>query len=177
MTTWPTLGALAEPDVDALNGIGTQERLHVSDQLLTEGTHHDAIYLALDGELSVSVKGRNAAIAYVGKGEIVGEMSLLESQPASATLCAITPVTALRIPRDALEENLAADLLLWLRDRYPNDTDEELTKRFRDYARDHLAIVDRLSDFFLGLNFNRLLRPARAPKPQLPEENESCKSA
>jgi len=55
------------------------------------------------------VKGRNAVIAYVGKGEIVGEMSLLESQPASATLCAISPVTVLRIPRDALEENLAAD--------------------------------------------------------------------
>ena len=57
----------------------------------------------------MSVKGRDTAIAYVGKGEIVGEMSLLESQPASATLCAITPVTVLRIPRDALEENLAAD--------------------------------------------------------------------
>src|SRR5262249_59286387 len=64
---------------------------------------------ARDGELSVSVEGRNAVIAYVGKGEIVGEMSLLESQPASATLCAITPVTVLRIPRDALEKNLAAD--------------------------------------------------------------------
>jgi len=38
-------------------------------------------------------------------------------------------------------------------------------------ACDDLAIVDRLSDFFLGLNFNRLLRPARAPRPQLPEEN------
>jgi len=102
-------GALKEPDVEALMRIGTQQQLHVGDQLLTEGTHHDAIYLVLDGELSVSVKGRNAAIAYVGKGEIVGEMSLLESQPASATLCAITPVTVLRIPRDALEENLAAD--------------------------------------------------------------------
>ena len=101
--------ALEEPDVEALMRIGTQQQLHVSDQLLTEGTPHDAIYLVLDGELSVSVKGHNAAIAYVGKGEIVGEMSLLESQPASATLCAITPVTVLRIPRDALEENLAAD--------------------------------------------------------------------
>jgi CRP/FNR family transcriptional regulator, cyclic AMP receptor protein len=102
-------GALEEADVEALMRIGTQQQLHVSDQLLTEGTHHDAIYLVLDGELSVSVKGRNAAIAYVGKGEILGEMSLLESQPASATLCAITPVTVLRIPRDALEKNLAAD--------------------------------------------------------------------
>ena len=49
--------ALEEPDVEALMRIGTQKQLHVSDQLLTEGTHHDAIYLVLDGELSVSVKG------------------------------------------------------------------------------------------------------------------------
>ena len=103
------LGALEKPDVEALLRSGTQQQLHVSDQLLTEGAQHDAIYLVLDGELSVSLKGRTTAIAYVGKGEIVGEMSLLESQPASATLCAITPVTVLRIPRDTLEENLAAD--------------------------------------------------------------------
>ena len=102
-------GALKAPDVEALMRIGTEQRLHVGEQLLTEGTHHDAIYLVLDGELSVSVSGRNAAIAYVGQGEMVGEMSLLESQPASATLCAITPVTVLRIPRDALEESLATD--------------------------------------------------------------------
>ena len=72
--------------------------------------------------------------------------------------------------RDATRPNKPDELLLWLRDRYPNDTDEELTKRFREHARDDLAIVDRLSDFFLGLNFNRLLRPARAPGPQSPEE-------
>jgi DMSO/TMAO reductase YedYZ molybdopterin-dependent catalytic subunit len=102
-------GGLGEPDVEALMRIGTKQQLQVGQQLLTEGTHHDAIYLVLGGELIVSVKGRNAAIAYVGKGEIVGEMSLLESQPASATLCAITPVTVLRIPRDSLEQKLAAD--------------------------------------------------------------------
>src|ERR1700745_3760595 len=102
-------GALEEPDVEALMRIGTHQQLHVSDELLTEGTHHDAIYLVLDGELSVSVKGRNTTIACVGKGEIVGEMSLLETQPASATLSAITPVKVLRIPRDRLEESLAAD--------------------------------------------------------------------
>ena len=102
-------GALEEPDVEALMRIGTRQQLHVGDKLLTEGTHPDAIYLVLEGKLSVAVKGRDTAIAYVGKGDIVGEMSLLESQPASATVCAITPVTVLRIPRDALEENLAAD--------------------------------------------------------------------
>ena len=39
--------ALEEPDVEALMRIGTQKQLHVSDRLLTEGTHHDAIYLKL----------------------------------------------------------------------------------------------------------------------------------
>src|ERR1700746_1979596 len=68
---------------------------------------------------------------------------------------------------DAKRPNKPDELLLWLRDRYPNDTDEELTKRFREHARDDLTIVDRLSDFFLGLNFNRLLRPAR---PESAEE-------
>jgi hypothetical protein len=72
--------------------------------------------------------------------------------------------------RDATRPDKPDELLLWLRGRYPNATDEELTKRFREHARDDLAIVDRLSDFFLGLNFNRLLRPARAPRAQLPEE-------
>ena len=71
---------------------------------------------------------------------------------------------------DAKRPNKPDELLLWLRGRYPNDTDEELTKRFREHARDDLAIVYRLSDFFLRLNFNRLLRPARAPRPESPED-------
>ena len=52
-------GALEEPDVDALMRIGTRQQLHVGDKLLTEGTHPDAIYLVLDGDLSVSLKGRH----------------------------------------------------------------------------------------------------------------------
>jgi hypothetical protein len=72
--------------------------------------------------------------------------------------------------RDATRPNKPDELLLWLRSSYPNDTDKELTKRFREHARDDLAIVDRLIDLFIGLNFSRLLRPARATRPQSPEE-------
>jgi hypothetical protein len=72
--------------------------------------------------------------------------------------------------RDTKKPNKPDELLLWLRGRYPNDTDEELTKRFREHARGDLTIVDGLSDFFLRLNFNRLLRRAPASRPQSPEE-------
>ena len=37
---------------------------------------------------------------------------------------------------DAKRPSKPDELLLWLRGRYPNDTDEELTKRFREHARD-----------------------------------------
>ena len=73
---------------------------------------------------------------------------------------------------DATKPNKPDELLLWLRDRYPNDTDEELTKRFREHARDDLTIVDGLSDFFLGLNFNKLLRSSPAPRLKSPKEKE-----
>ena len=73
--------------------------------------------------------------------------------------------------RNAAKPNKPDELLLWPRSRCPNDTNEELTKRFREHARDDLAIVDRLSDFFLRLSFNRLSRLARAPRTQSPEEN------
>ena len=71
--------------------------------------------------------------------------------------------------RDANRPNKPDDLLLWLRGRYPNDTNEELTKRFREHARDDLTIVDGLSYFFLGLNFNKLLRQAPAPRTKSPK--------
>jgi hypothetical protein len=74
--------------------------------------------------------------------------------------------------RDANRPNNPDELLLWLRGRYPNDTNKELTKRFRERARDDLTIIDGLSDFFLGLNFNKLLGSAPALRPESPEEKE-----
>src|SRR5262249_5953387 len=74
--------------------------------------------------------------------------------------------------RDANRPNKPDELLLWLRGRYPNDTNKELTKRFREHARDDLTIIDGLSDFFLELNFNKLLRSALAPRPESPEKRE-----
>ena len=74
--------------------------------------------------------------------------------------------------RDANRPNKPDELLLWLRERYPNDTNKELTKRFREHALNDLTVIDGLSDFFLGLNSNKLLRSAPAPRPESPEEKE-----
>ena len=46
----------------------------------------------------------------------------------------LTLLENLSYDRDATRPNKPDELLLWLRGRYPNDTDEELTKRFRERA-------------------------------------------
>ena len=46
--------------------------------------------------------------------------------------------------RDANLPNKPGELLLWLRGRYPNDTNEELIKRFREHARDDLRPAQTL---------------------------------
>src|SRR5215831_736676 len=74
--------------------------------------------------------------------------------------------------RDANRPNKPNELLLWLRGHYPNDTNEELKKRFREHARDDLTIVDGLSDFFLGLSFDKLLRSAPPPRSVSPKEKK-----
>jgi CRP-like cAMP-binding protein len=83
-------GALEEPDIEVLMRLGTRQQLLVGDQLLTEGTHPDAIYLVLEGELSVSVKGRDTTIAYVGKGRSSARCRC-SNHPASAATLAPSP--------------------------------------------------------------------------------------
>lgn len=56
--------------------------------LFEEGTLGDIMYVVLDGELEISVRGE--LIATLGKGEIAGEMALIEAKPRSASAVART---------------------------------------------------------------------------------------
>lgn len=75
--------------------------------LIEQGQPGGPIYLILDGMLRVSVDDEE--VAELGPGAIVGERSVLEGGPATATVTAITPVRVAEIPaaeldRSALEE-------------------------------------------------------------------------
>ena len=62
----------------------------------------------LDGKVSVEAKGVGQ-IATLGSGEMLGEMSLVDETPPSATVLVIEPTQILRIPRGTLNAKLAAD--------------------------------------------------------------------
>lgn len=56
--------------------------------IIEHGTMGETMFVVVEGEASISLHGRELAIA--GPGEIVGEMSLLSGHPRSATVTALT---------------------------------------------------------------------------------------
>jgi hypothetical protein len=84
------------------------DNLNEGTELVRQGTPGDALFLLLDGVLSVEVD--NTRIAEVGPGAIVGERSLLEGGLRTATLTALTPVRVARASRDAVDLAALAQL-------------------------------------------------------------------
>jgi len=59
--------------------------------LIKEGTYGQEFMILASGEASVTVGGR--AVATIGAGDFIGEMSLLDGDLRSATVTALTPIT------------------------------------------------------------------------------------
>jgi CRP/FNR family transcriptional regulator, cyclic AMP receptor protein len=66
--------------------------------VMAEGELGDSLYLIVDGKVQV-YKG-DRLIVELGERECVGEMAILDSEPRSATVKAIGPVSALKIERE-----------------------------------------------------------------------------
>lgn len=102
-------GELNDADVDWLVSCGQPEHVSASATLIREGQHIDAIYIVLEGSLEVTVGGPDQTITVVGPGEVLGEMSFLDSRPASTSIRARTESSVFRLPRTALEEQLTSN--------------------------------------------------------------------
>ncbi len=66
------------------------------------GDTGDSAYIILSGEADVLVdkEGTEVAVAKVGKNELIGEIAILCNVPRTATIRAVTELTALKIPKD-----------------------------------------------------------------------------
>ena len=108
---YQTVRALRE-DVEAFVREGgwfpTQSFRHGA-TLMREGEVSDVAYLVTAGECEVfkMVEGERRVLRRVGPGELVGEIALVTRAPRSATVEAMTDVTALVVTRAALDQELA----------------------------------------------------------------------
>lgn len=104
-------GELSDDDIDWLISTASKERIAPGTIIIQEGKPVDALYILLEGTLSVSVAAMgNKRIATLTSGEIVGEMSFIDSRPPSATVETIEECLVLAIPRSLLTEKLHQDV-------------------------------------------------------------------
>lgn len=104
------LGILNDADLEWMITAGAKQRLNPGEVLIQEGQPAASIFLVLDGVFSVVAQAAgNKEVARLRSGEIVGEMSFVDSRPPSATVRALEPSSVLAIPRRSLQERLSQD--------------------------------------------------------------------
>lgn len=101
-------GQLNDSDLDWLIARGAKQRVSPGETLIEKGKNIDALYILLDGILEVSGLPNEKRVR-LNSGEVVGEISLLDSRPPTATITAVSAAELLRVPRDALMEKLRLD--------------------------------------------------------------------
>ncbi|MEJ6007873.1 patatin-like phospholipase family protein [Paucibacter sp. AS339] len=78
--------------------------------LMTQGEAGDAMYLLLSGRLRTYITnefGETRVVREIGRGQIVGEMSLFTDEPRSATLVAIRDSVLVRLAKERFKQLLA----------------------------------------------------------------------
>ena len=102
------MGILEDTDVSWLGDNGNKLLVPGGKVLVREGEPNDSLFIVLNGELTVATRTRGE-IARLRAGEIVGEISFVDSRPPSATVVASRESLVLSIPRAALRHKLEAD--------------------------------------------------------------------
>jgi CRP/FNR family cyclic AMP-dependent transcriptional regulator len=94
-------GVLNDSDIDWMARTGSRREIRRQQVLIQEGVPIDAIVLLLQGRMGVSVSGAGE-IAQIEAGDFIGEMSLVDSAPPSATVGAQVDCVALFLDKRAL---------------------------------------------------------------------------
>jgi CRP-like cAMP-binding protein len=131
---------LTPPQAESLAESVSKRRYKRGEILVTQGNKSNALYIVLAGRARVVMtdsKGREVILATMRAGDYVGEMSLIDGEPHSATVVADQQVDALILGRDdflrCLTENSAMSFVVM----------QELVQRLRKSSQkiSSLALV------------------------------------
>jgi CRP-like cAMP-binding protein len=100
----PLFAKLSDTQAISLIGSLEKQRYKRSDHIVDIGQKSNALYVILSGKarvIIISDKGKEVVLANLGVGDCIGEMSLLDDQPHSATVVADSQTDVLILGRDA----------------------------------------------------------------------------
>jgi CRP-like cAMP-binding protein len=92
----PPLGILASMSDRSLTNLasfGQYDRFEVGTVIIQEGTEQDRFYVVVQGKLAITAlaSGKEVPLSVAEAGECLGEVSLLEPGPASASVKVVEP--------------------------------------------------------------------------------------
>jgi CRP-like cAMP-binding protein len=126
--------SLSDTEIEAVAAICRERKLTRGEVLAEQGAPGDEFFVVTQGFLEISVAGGESAsqvLVNLGRGQIIGEMALLDQGPRSATVRAVSEATVQVIRRVDFEalcdqntrigyivmRDIAADLSFKLRHR------------------------------------------------------------
>lgn len=166
----PLFADLPEGDLERIASRARIEDVAAGDVVLREGTPPDALYLVETGELAVTKSG--LALNTCGPGDLLGELSVLENRPRTATVTARTPARLIVVDAEVIHELLPGAALAILRTMATRLGNTEAVLR----QHDMLAGLGRIA---AGLA-HELNNPASAVKrgaSLLDDELRECEAA
>jgi CRP/FNR family cyclic AMP-dependent transcriptional regulator len=95
----PIFGGLPTEALDRIIEVGSVIEVPADTRLCAEGELAKCVYVVWEGELEIRKRGNGGDIrlAVLHPGDCVGEMSLIDIQPRSATVRTLTPSVLFRL--------------------------------------------------------------------------------
>ena len=127
----PLFNGMTDRSFEAIANLASETDFAVGDQLVRQGTPGDSFIILINGRALVERDGHR--LRELGPGDFLGEISLIDGSPRTATVTALDPIHAFVIGRDGF---------LQLIDRIPVfrlEVLEALTERIRATVLDPLA--------------------------------------
>ena len=126
----PLFQGMTDQALEAVAALANEVAIADGATVTREGDPGDSFFVIVDGRLRISRHGET--IRDLGPGEFLGEISLVDGRPRTATAVAVGPVNAIVIERPAFLELMdrfgavRLGILMALSDRIRHDQHEKV---------------------------------------------------
>jgi CRP/FNR family cyclic AMP-dependent transcriptional regulator len=102
----PLFAGLDRGHLEDVVAVGQRVAYDPGQAIVERGDQGDAMYIVVDGVAEVDIGGRYHRLE---RGDFFGEMAVLAGKPREATVKAVEPMVALRIPAEEFQAFLAGN--------------------------------------------------------------------
>jgi CRP-like cAMP-binding protein len=166
----PLFDQLRIDEIEQLLAVADDRDFETDEVIIQEGGHDRALYVIFDGEVEVVLPTPTFAetpVVKLAAGGVFGESTFFHASPHVATVRCLTPVSAMRLPRDRFDRLLehgslaayklgsnAARVLAerlqatdrWIENLVQEHADAEIAARWREF-RHRIAFGHSIADY------------------------------